>query len=208
MHWTRRPDIIYTMCVCIYIYTHTHVVYAYCFFFCLLLIQVQLFGNSMDYSLPGSSVHEISQARTLEWVAISFSRESSWPRDQTHGSCIAGRFFTAEPPGKPTTTTHKMTINIDWELMSVQELDHTWFVHKGQDFGFYLDGIWEADSVLSRRKTPSLGTLVLSMKQTSVFLWNGPIEPAQRWQTYYVKSCATPPFIHSFNRHHGRCCEH
>ena len=54
--------------------------------------------------------------------------------------------------------------------MSVQELDHTWFVNKGQDFGFYLDGIWEADSVLSRRKTPSLGTLVLSMKQTSVFL--------------------------------------
>ena len=46
-------------------------------FFCLLLSQVQLFGNSMDCSLPGSSVHEISQARTLEWVAISFSRESS-----------------------------------------------------------------------------------------------------------------------------------
>ena len=34
----------------------------------------------MDYSLPGSSVHEISQARTLAWVAISFSRGSSWPR--------------------------------------------------------------------------------------------------------------------------------
>ena len=33
----------------------------------------------MDYSLPGSSDHGISQARTLEWVAISFSRESSLP---------------------------------------------------------------------------------------------------------------------------------
>ena len=44
--------------------------------------------NSMDCSLPGSSVHEISQARILEWFAISFSRGSSLPRDWTHVSCI------------------------------------------------------------------------------------------------------------------------
>ena len=43
----------------------------------------------------------ISQARILEWVAISFSRGSCWPRDRIWASCIAGRFFTAEPPGKP-----------------------------------------------------------------------------------------------------------
>ena len=157
MHWTRRPDIyamcVYMyMCVCvyiyiyIYIYTHTHV-YVYCCF-CLLLSQVQLFCNPMDCSLPGSSVNGISQASTLEWVAISFSRESSQPRDQTHGSCIAGIFFTAEPPGKPTTKT----INIDWELMSMPELDHTWFVNKGQDFGFYLEGIWEAWQCLKQEK--------------------------------------------------------
>ena len=42
----------------------------------------------MDCSPPGSSVHGISQARILEWVAISFSRRSSWSRDQTHISCI------------------------------------------------------------------------------------------------------------------------
>ena len=47
-----------------------------------------------DCSLPGFSVHEISQARILDWVAISFSRGSSPPRDQTQVSCIAGRFFT------------------------------------------------------------------------------------------------------------------
>ena len=47
------------------------------------------------------SVPGILQARMLEWVAISFSRGSSPPRDQTQVSCIAGRFFTAEPPGKP-----------------------------------------------------------------------------------------------------------
>ena len=42
----------------------------------------------MDCSQPGSSVRGISQARTLEWVAISFSRESSQPRDWTWVSCI------------------------------------------------------------------------------------------------------------------------
>jgi len=50
--------------------------------------------SPMDCSLPGSSIHEIFQARVLEWVAISFSRESSWPRDWTQVSCIVGRHFT------------------------------------------------------------------------------------------------------------------
>ena len=46
-------------------------------------------------TLPGSSFHGICQARILAWVAISFSRGSSQPRDQTQVSCIAGkRFFT------------------------------------------------------------------------------------------------------------------
>ena len=48
----------------------------------------------MDCSLPGSSVHGISQARILEKVAIPFSRGSSQPRDQTWVSHTAGRFFT------------------------------------------------------------------------------------------------------------------
>ena len=53
--------------------------------------------DPMDCSPPGSSVHGIFQARILEWVAISFSRESSWHRDPTHFSWIAGMFFTSEP---------------------------------------------------------------------------------------------------------------
>ena len=48
----------------------------------------------MDCSLAGSSIHAISQARVLEWIAISFSRVSSWPRDRTQVSYIAGRCFT------------------------------------------------------------------------------------------------------------------
>ena len=50
--------------------------------------------NPMDCNLPGSPVHGIFQARVLEWVAISFSRRSSQPRDQTQVSSIAGRHFT------------------------------------------------------------------------------------------------------------------
>ena len=46
----------------------------------------------MDYSHPGSSVHGILQARTLEWVAIPFSRGSSQPKDRTQVSYIAGIF--------------------------------------------------------------------------------------------------------------------
>ena len=48
----------------------------------------------VDCSPPGSSVNGILQARILEWVAISYSRGSSQPRNQTRFSCIAGRFFT------------------------------------------------------------------------------------------------------------------
>ena len=50
--------------------------------------------NLMDYSPAGSFVHGIFQARVLEWIAISFSKGSSWPRDWTWVSCIAGRCFT------------------------------------------------------------------------------------------------------------------
>ena len=56
-----------------------------------------------DCSLPGSSIHGISQARMLEWVAVSFPRGSSQPRDQTcvsWVSALAGGFFTTEPLGK------------------------------------------------------------------------------------------------------------
>ena len=49
--------------------------------------------DPVDCSLPGSSVHGILQERILEWVASSFSSGSSWPRDRTQVSRIAGRCF-------------------------------------------------------------------------------------------------------------------
>ena len=89
--------------------------YVYCV---SLLSRVQLFCNPRDYSPPGSSVHGIIQARTLEWVAIPFSRASSQPRDGTQVSCIAGRFFIIRATrealeyGKIYTYTHTHTHRI------------------------------------------------------------------------------------------------
>ena len=61
----------------------------------LLVTQSSLnLCNPMDCSLPGSSVHGLLKARILEWVAVPFSKGSSWPRDWTQVSCIVSRCFT------------------------------------------------------------------------------------------------------------------
>ena len=73
----------------------------------------------MNYSPPGFSGHEISQVRILEWVAISFSRRSSWLRDRTHVSYTACIFFTAEPLGKPYNNSFSSV-----QFSSVQSLSH------------------------------------------------------------------------------------
>ena len=57
------------------------------------------FCDPMDYT-----VHGILQAKILEWVAIPFSRGTFPTQDRTQVSCIAGRFFTTEPPEKPKNT--------------------------------------------------------------------------------------------------------
>jgi len=56
----------------------------------IVLSHVRL-CNLIDCCLPGSSVRGISRARILEWVATSFSSESSWPRDWT---CVSHIFCT------------------------------------------------------------------------------------------------------------------
>ena len=69
-------------------------------YICLLYSSAPLcptLHDPIDCSPPGSSVHGILQGRILKWVAISSTRGSSQPRDQTHiscVSCITGRFFT------------------------------------------------------------------------------------------------------------------
>ena len=108
------------LCMCAYVCTHVYIrvtgmyhhilssfakyikIMNICWLFscvCMLVSQLCLtLCNFMDCTLPGSSVHEISQARILEWVAISFSRGSSWPRYQTWVFFITGRLYNLCPP--------------------------------------------------------------------------------------------------------------
>ena len=60
-----------------------------------------------DCSLPGFSVHGISQARILKWVVISSSRNLPYPGTEPMSPIVAGGFFTMEPPGKPYRSTTK-----------------------------------------------------------------------------------------------------
>ena len=73
--------------------------------------------DSMDYSLPGSSVHKILQARMLEWVASPFSRGSSQPKDQTQVFCIAVRFFTIWVTREAPPFFVNCSINVNHSLL-------------------------------------------------------------------------------------------
>ena len=86
------PSAALCVCVCVYVCVCVCVRARAC--------MLSLF-SPVDCSPPSSSVQGVSQARILEWVAMSFSRGSSRPRDWTGISCTAGGFFTAESPGKP-----------------------------------------------------------------------------------------------------------
>ena len=70
--------------------------------------------DPIDCSLPGSSVHGIFQARVLEWVAISFSRGSSRPRDWTRVSRIVGRCFTFCLTKEIATHSNILAWRIPW----------------------------------------------------------------------------------------------
>ena len=80
------------VCVCIYIYS--------CFSHYIWLLV-----SPMACALPGSSVHGISQARILEWIAMPSSRGSFWWMEWTHVFCLACGSFTPEPTGKPYLAT-------------------------------------------------------------------------------------------------------
>ena len=95
------------------------------------------FWDPKDCSPPGSSIHGISQARLLAWAAICFCRGSSWPGDRLCVSCLAGRSFTTEPPGKPNTIVFipNSTIQVlpAWRMYIIYlvsgccQISHSWF---------------------------------------------------------------------------------
>ena len=93
--WRERSS--YCVCVCV----------------CVCNSHVRL-CDPMDCSQPGSSVHGILQARILEWVAISFSRASSQPRDRTHSFLLCGRILSClSHQGSPLSFARIITVHID-----------------------------------------------------------------------------------------------
>ena len=89
---------------------------------CMKLLQSCLTLRPYRVYSPtaGSSVHEILQARLLDWVAEYFSRGSSQPRDRTHVFSTAGRFFTVGPLGKS---------QFPWSKKGICFVRSSWFFH-------------------------------------------------------------------------------
>ena len=118
-HFCYYINYIYQMCV----HMHTSISVCVCVCVCARACTLSCFScvrlcDSMDCSLPGSSVHGIFQARIREWVAMPSFRQSSRPRDQICiycGSCIAGRFSTTELPGK----SHYLHMHLDLYVLNI-----------------------------------------------------------------------------------------
>ena len=111
----RWPLLCVCVCVCVCMLTQLH---------------LTLWDDPMDWSLPGSYIHGIFQARILEWVTLSFSRGSSQPRHQTHVSSVSciGRqiLYHCHPillgqklfsPGDLVDTSSCQDFLRDWESM-------------------------------------------------------------------------------------------
>ena len=80
--WVDKEEVIYSYCCCCCLVAKL----------CLILLQ--------PHSLPGSSVHGISQVRLLKWIAISYSRDLPNPGIESMSPALAGGFFTTEPTEK------------------------------------------------------------------------------------------------------------
>ena len=81
----------HTGCVCVYV----------CVCVCLVTPSCPTLCSPMGWGPPGSSVHGIFQARIQEWVAIPFSRGSSWLRIEPGFPTLQTDYSPSEPPGKP-----------------------------------------------------------------------------------------------------------
>ena len=137
-------------------------------------------SSTLNCSLTGSSVRGIFRARILEWVAISFCRESFWPRDPTQVSCIAGRFFTVWATRESYYTYKVKESEVAQSCPTLcgayTRLLHPWdFLDKSTGMGchFLLQGIFP-----TRRLNPGL----LHCRQTLYCL----TQQGSRYYTYNV----------------------
>ena len=108
-----------------------------------LLVLNNCFQMTVDYSLPVSSIRGSLWARILEWVAMSSSRGSSQPRDQTRVSwisCIAGRFFPTEPPTGRWWWSSRCYWDAGVNSYALSKHPHFWLSY--EQLNFSLRGWW------------------------------------------------------------------
>ena len=126
--------------------------------------------DPMDCSPPVSSVHGISQAKILQWVAISFSRVSSWPRDQTCISCFSciGRQI-------PYHWTTWESLWADW---GVAKVNCPW----------WLSGKESACNARDMSSIPGLGTSLGEGNGNPLkySCWENPIDRGAWWSTVHL----------------------
>ena len=119
--------------------------------------------NPMDCSLPGSAVHGILQARRLEWVAIPFSRRSSWPKDWTRSPALQADFYLislpSEPAGSPDIGYNKPL----FEYLACQQGRLSWVT--------YLDSV---ATCANQRPLDALQTCHMTFSQPSAQLTDKP----------------------------------
>ena len=128
----------------------------------------------MDYShgvKSGSSVHGILQTRILEWVAISFSRGSFWPRDRTWVFCLAGEFFTTLSSGNPREVQKPQDLwQYSWAISTVDSTEGRGrFLWKGDQRG---------DSEVRTGQAPAGGKKHESLlrERRGTWVWEGQLQ--------------------------------
>ena len=141
------------------------------------LSHVQL-CNPLDCSPPNSSVSWTSQARILEWVAISSSRESSQPRDWSLTSFI-GRLFTAEPPRGPISSVQS--------LSRVRLLATSWTA--ACQASLFLTSSWSLPRLMFIESLMPSNHLILSRP----LLLPPSILPSIRWPKYWSFTFSISP---------------
>ena len=126
----------------------------------------------MDCSLPGSSVHGVLQARTLEWVAMLSSRGSSQPRGQTQVFCTAGFFAVWGTREAQVFLRHSKEVPWEFQLYHWMESSLHWVTDYHVELLFHMK-IHELLSQLSQSKgcEQQLPRTEVSSLDSLVFLW-------------------------------------
>ena len=146
--------------------------------------------NPMDCSRPGSSVHGIVQARILEWVAMAFTRGSSWPRDWTCISksvALTGGFFTTSVPWEaqivaqlcPTlcnpmdySPSSSSVYAVSFSRGSFQPRDWTWVYIAGRFFAIWATRVTPRKGGCQSRLVPNPRALNSELSGLA-FVWQG-----------------------------------